>query len=316
MRTTTSASNNATRVQAQNHANSSGPHIKQEPGQNAENNPMNMPPATGFANAQERAEHLVNQRRLSGVNTLQNSPISLPGQQNQSMYGSSPYQNQQMYQQSQQRPQSQWTPQQHANAKQNPQSQQYPDLKQQPPYVKQERPEGISLGQTDGAGDGLDPQAQWSAVMALNREVKADRKRMQRADGMVKRHVAEQMRGLEAGGLLVPIDERYSVKQRQGLSSTSLSQALKNVEPEPLTSGSILSTPQISQYDGLGDDDEDKDAINSDLDDPDDEAAGDGATENEYEGDSIICLYDKVQRVKNKWKCTLKDGVVNADGKE
>jgi len=27
-------------------------------------------------------------------------------------------------------------------------------------------------------------------------------------------------------------------------------------------------------------------------------------------------MYDKVQRVKNKWKCTLKDGVLLVNGKE
>lgn len=32
--------------------------------------------------------------------------------------------------------------------------------------------------------------------------------------------------------------------------------------------------------------------------------------------DNILCTYDKVQRVKNKWKCTLKDGVMSVGGKE
>ena len=64
-----------------------------------------------------------------------------------------------------------------------------------------------------------------------------------------------------------------------------------------------------------GDDDEDEDAINSDLDDPEDETnqINDDDDDN---GDTILCTYDKVQRVKNKWKCTLKDGVLNANGKE
>ncbi|KAI5476982.1 transcription factor TFIIA complex subunit Toa1 [Pseudohyphozyma bogoriensis] len=57
----------------------------------------------------------------------------------------------------------------------------------------------------------------------------------------------------------------------------------------------------------------DDDAINSDLDDSDDEAE-DG--EEEEGGDLIIALYEKVQRVKNKWKVTLKDGIVSVGGKE
>ena len=39
-------------------------------------------------------------------------------------------------------------------------------------------------------------------------------------------------------------------------------------------------------------------------------STGYGEKGNPYEA------YDKVQRVKNKWKCTLKDGVLNANGKE
>lgn len=67
--------------------------------------------------------------------------------------------------------------------------------------------------------------------------------------------------------------------------------------------------------DELFDEDDDEDAINSDLDDPDDAAI----EEEEDEGrpnQIMLCTYDKVQRVKNKWKCVLKDGVLNTGGKE
>ncbi|KAM0789446.1 hypothetical protein ACM66B_000269 [Microbotryomycetes sp. NB124-2] len=60
----------------------------------------------------------------------------------------------------------------------------------------------------------------------------------------------------------------------------------------------------------------DDDAINSDLDDSDDELENeddDGANEG---GDVIIALYEKVQRVKNKWKVTFKDGLVSVNGKD
>ncbi|KAJ7170749.1 transcription factor IIA alpha/beta subunit [Mycena crocata] len=56
-------------------------------------------------------------------------------------------------------------------------------------------------------------------------------------------------------------------------------------------------------------------AINSDLDDSD--------TENEEdpddagpETDIVFCTYDKVARVKNKWKCVLKDGMIHTGGKD
>jgi transcription initiation factor TFIIA large subunit len=32
--------------------------------------------------------------------------------------------------------------------------------------------------------------------------------------------------------------------------------------------------------------------------------------------DYMLCTYDKVQRVKNKWKCTLKDGILTTNKKE
>ena len=56
------------------------------------------------------------------------------------------------------------------------------------------------------------------------------------------------------------------------------------------------------------DDDAHKDEIGSDLDDSDDD--GDGSE------DMILCLYDKVQRVKNKWKCVLRDGVASIGGRD
>lgn len=52
-----------------------------------------------------------------------------------------------------------------------------------------------------------------------------------------------------------------------------------------------------------------KDEIGSDLDDSDDDD-GDGSE------DMILCLYDKVQRVKNKWKCVLRDGVASIGGRD
>jgi hypothetical protein len=30
----------------------------------------------------------------------------------------------------------------------------------------------------------------------------------------------------------------------------------------------------------------------------------------------ILCQYEKVSRIKNKWKCILKDGVVNINGRD
>lgn len=58
----------------------------------------------------------------------------------------------------------------------------------------------------------------------------------------------------------------------------------------------------------------DDDEIGSDLDDSDDEDL-DGGADGDND-DMVLCLYDKVQRVKNKWKCVLKDGVASIDGRD
>ncbi|KAJ3410226.1 transcription factor IIA subunit alpha [Chytridiales sp. JEL 0842] len=74
---------------------------------------------------------------------------------------------------------------------------------------------------------------------------------------------------------------------------------------------------QQQQLDGNDDDDDDDDDndddpdnLNSDLDssDSDDE---DPDMEN-----MILCQYEKVSRIKNKWKCVFKDGVISVDGKD
>lgn len=80
--------------------------------------------------------------------------------------------------------------------------------------------------------------------------------------------------------------------------------------PTPLTTTPTESKPKTEKVGGAGDEDE----INSDLDDSDDEENVDD--ENGDSGDLIIALYEKVQRVKNKWKITLKDGIVSVGGKE
>lgn len=75
----------------------------------------------------------------------------------------------------------------------------------------------------------------------------------------------------------------------------------------------------IGQADGNLEDDDglfnESDDINSDLDDgleleKSDDEDGDA------EGQIMLCLYDRVQRVKNKWKCNLKEGIANIDGKD
>lgn len=75
----------------------------------------------------------------------------------------------------------------------------------------------------------------------------------------------------------------------------------------------ILHKLQLQQADGAGDDSED---INSDLDDSDEDQDSYNEDEDLETGMIMLCLYDKVQRVKSKWKYVLKDGIANINGKD
>ncbi|KAJ3491230.1 hypothetical protein NLI96_g848 [Meripilus lineatus] len=61
---------------------------------------------------------------------------------------------------------------------------------------------------------------------------------------------------------------------------------------------------------------EDEEAINSDLDDSDSDVEREGDSTSSLDTDIVFCTYDKVARVKNKWKCILKDGMIHVNGKD
>lgn len=56
----------------------------------------------------------------------------------------------------------------------------------------------------------------------------------------------------------------------------------------------------------------DSDDLNEGLDDSDD--LDDALEDGDVETNTMLCLYDKVQRIKNKWKLALKEGVANING--
>jgi len=84
--------------------------------------------------------------------------------------------------------------------------------------------------------------------------------------------------------------------------STDLLRNSQDVRPQPNEQG-LLPGDEI---------------INSDLDDSDDdELRNEG--EDGFEGgdaDIVFCVWDKVQRVKNKWKTTFKDGMIHINGRD
>ncbi|KAI5844112.1 transcription factor IIA, alpha/beta subunit [Tricharina praecox] len=84
--------------------------------------------------------------------------------------------------------------------------------------------------------------------------------------------------------------------------------------PMLVLSSNASSGPRVPQLDGDSEDEIDEDAINSDLDDPEEDEID---NEDDDEVPQImLCMYDKVQRTKNKWKCVLKDGVLTINGQE
>jgi len=109
--------------------------------------------------------------------------------------------------------------------------------------------------------------------------------------------------------------DEQDVKPNIASTSKEPQSAASTSTPTPTTSTSKSSKPTPSNDNELGSDlDESDDGLSDDgLDGDDDDPNGLGGSQ---EGDIIIALYEKVQRVKNKWKITLKDGVISAEGKD
>ncbi|KAL2134153.1 hypothetical protein VTI74DRAFT_915 [Chaetomium olivicolor] len=144
---------------------------------------------------------------------------------------------------------------------------------------------GLPAAQHDGPSD---------AVEAIN-AVKMERDAI---DMHLHAQLAARAKQMEGGGLMAPFKEATKTR---GVSKTKKA------------GGPV-------QFDGPDDgikseDEDDEDAINSDLDDPDEGEENDDGDDDSM-GHMMLCMYDKVQRVKNKWKCILKDGVLTVNGKE
>ncbi len=101
-------------------------------------------------------------------------------------------------------------------------------------------------------------------------------------DKLLHKQLAAMAKRMEGGGLMLPL--RQATMHKSAAIETN-----KN--------------GVMSQVDGEGDSNvkmEDEDAINSDLDDPEEEQ-DEGEEDDESMGPIMLCMYDKVQRVKNKW---------------
>lgn len=201
------------------------------------------------------------------------------------------------------------TQQQRMMAPQQHQQQQRP----QQPLPQQRAPpqqNNIYNSQTDGADEGLDD---WKAFLAARRAAETEEGRVA-ADEFMRARV-DAMAMQQDSGLMVPLKSMPKGKKRRA--------AVRVLQAEQAEASSSTSAPSASVpglFDGPDDDikpgeEDPDDAINSDLDDPEDDL-NDGDNSDDEMVDYMLCTYDKVQRVKNKWKCTLKDGILTTNKKE
>ena len=211
--------------------------------------------------------------------------------------------------------------QEQAELKRRQQAQQYQNLQ----HVQQ-RPL-VNNSQTDGADE-------WEGYVAQQRlNASKDPNKAYEADLTIRQQVEQMNRFIEGGGLMMPLADQPKLSQLKKRKTVSVeagsSSSYSNLVAAQSSDPKHL--PRIPQLDGEQEDDDDdddktgikdelfddddEDAINSDLDDPDDniieEEPEDGRPQQ-----IMLCTYDKVARVKNKWKCTLKDGVLTTGGKE
>ena len=172
----------------------------------------------------------------------------------------------------------------------------------------------VQSAQHDGPGDSLQ---EWKSELAHRRELSNEGPAY--GDKLLFGLIRTRQQQIEGGGLMTPLDERYipSPSTRRRID------ALLNID----RSGADSNTLSRAQGDAAADHDvdakeedikkeeevDDEDAINSDLDDPSD---GNGDLDEDSSDHVMLCIFDKVNRVKNKWKCTLKDGILRVNEKE
>lgn len=199
-----------------------------------------------------------------------------------------------------------------------------PGVFQQQQQVPQQQKPPVNAAQTDGAGDAMED---WKAEVARRRAAAAEAGG--EGDHLLREHVLAMAQRMEGGGLMVPLDQKHFPGQGTKRKVASLLPPPSTVPAQQGGAGdagqpSTYAALKRAQMDGGDDDDDDDedekpdiddaDAINSDLDDPEDDDAG-GDDEDET-SQTMLCTYDKVQRVKNKWKCTMKDGILFVGGRE
>ncbi|KAE8451402.1 hypothetical protein EG329_004031 [Mollisiaceae sp. DMI_Dod_QoI] len=162
---------------------------------------------------------------------------------------------------------------------------------------------GVGGAQTDGAGDDVESLSVIKRFDADGQEISMGRIEI---DGMIRQKIEAMGTSMEGGGLMLPLHKASTPSKR--------SRKVKRTA-QGMAQADGGDDEDDDDKDGIKDEELDEDAINSDLDDPDD-GLNEEEDEDEGMGHIMLCMYDKVQRVKNKWKCVMKDGVLTVNGKE
>lgn len=151
--------------------------------------------------------------------------------------------------------------------------------------------EGLSLltYQSDGPSDGL---LKWKAEVSKRRE--ASFKNSGRSDEFIRHYVKSRATEQQGNGGMRPLSELPQVDKKQGQNKLS---GLHQVPQE---------SAAVAPYDGP-----DENSINSDLDDSVDETSDDHSEE----GQLVLCTYEKVHRVRSRFRCIFKDGMMSVNDK-
>ncbi|KAF3764518.1 hypothetical protein M406DRAFT_356578 [Cryphonectria parasitica EP155] len=189
---------------------------------------------------------------------------------------------------------------------------------QQPPtaFQGQHNPatqqNGFQQSQVDGAGED-----EFEGVL-LRRGENGETSEMGRVDidRMLHRQMAARAKQLEGGGLMLPLKQATKHKSIAFKSAPAGASGFDGIDEDiKKEDDGFEQEEQVPEPIDIEEPEEDEDAINSDLDDPN-EVDIEEEDDDENMDQVMLCMYDKVQRVKNKWKCTLKDGVLNVNGKD
>ncbi len=283
--------------------NSSGPRIKSEP---SVENGLNLPSYSGGSGmtAQQRAAQNLQAsygaRAAASINAIQSN---LPQQGQQQGHQQNMQQQQQQQHQQQQRPSNAQMP------RPNLSQAQYQQAMAETAARQRAQLQSMGGAQTDGA----DEVEEESVGIMKRFDGQGNEFEIGRVDidHMIRRKIEAMGRTMEGGGLMLPLKERNpATKSKKRKSPTSENLTYGCPHPLPNAGPSSQVPPQ---YDGGDDDDDDddksnvlkeedldEDAINSDLDDPDD-GLNEEEDDDEAMGHIMLCMYDKVQRVKNKW---------------